>query len=70
MSDRIAGYTVVLEKDTRDGDAHAITDAIRMVKGVQSVEPHVADIGLHIAETRARREIAQQLYELLKKWQL
>jgi hypothetical protein len=46
MTDRHAGYIVVLEKDIREDDAEeTILAALRMIKGVQSVQPIVADFG-------------------------
>ena len=52
MTDRHAGYLVTLDRDIREDDAEAIMAAIHMIKGVISVKPVVADIGLHIAAER------------------
>ena len=44
MTDRIKGFTVVLAQDVREDDFEAIENVVRMIKGVQSVHRHVADI--------------------------
>lgn len=41
MTDRHSGYLVVLEADLREDDAQAVIDALRMVKGVADVIPHI-----------------------------
>lgn len=44
MTDRVDAFTIVLDKDVREDDVEFILNAIRMIKGVMSVEPHIADI--------------------------
>lgn len=44
MTDRHAGYIVVLAEDVREDDAEeGVLNALRMIKGVASVEPVLAD---------------------------
>jgi hypothetical protein len=52
VTDRHSGYVVALASDIRDDDAEAIINALRMVRGVISVEPVMADIQSWIAESR------------------
>ena len=52
MTDRHAGYIVTLDHDIREDDAAAIITALRMVKGVISVEPVVADHHTYVAAAR------------------
>lgn len=66
MSDRFNALTVVLDRDIRDDDAEPLINAIRMLKGVQSVEPRVADVSDHIAYGRVRREIEDRLWKALR----
>lgn len=66
MSDRFHAFTVVLEKDTRDDDSEPIIAALRMIKGVASVTPHVADVALHSAEVRANHAVIQKLLALIE----
>jgi len=56
MTDRHAGYLVTLDRDIREDDAEAVITALRMVKGVISVEPVIADVGQSIAQARSDRE--------------
>jgi hypothetical protein len=67
VTDRHAGYVVVLDHDIREDDAETILSAIRMVKGVQDVVPIVSDFAVHIAESRARTEYAQVLMDSIKR---
>ena len=64
MTDRHAGYIVTLADDIRADDAEAIVNALRMVKGVLSVEPVVSDASLHIAERRRDVQWREALYNL------
>jgi hypothetical protein len=58
MTDRHAGYVVVLADDVREDDAEAVITALRMTKGVLTVTPVVADPRQFITE--ARRDAAWQ----------
>jgi len=52
VTDRHAGYIVVLAEDIREDDAEDTLNALRMVRGVVSVTPVVADHGQAIAGER------------------
>ena len=65
MSEQINTITVVLEKETRDDDCESILTAIRMVKGVLSAEPNIADSLDYMAEERAKRELGAKLWEII-----
>ena len=67
MTDRHAGYIVQLTDDLRDDDSQYVIAALLMIKGVVSVKPVPADYQLHIATERARTEIADKLYALVKE---
>lgn len=66
MTDRVNALVVVLEKDVRIDDVASLTDAIRQLRGVISVTPHIAD-GLtdSIAMQRVRHELGQKLWAVL-----
>lgn len=68
MTDRHSGYVVVLDHDMREDDAEATLNALRMVKGVLSVEPIIASPaeGLPI-EIRVRHEIREKLFALVRE---
>lgn len=66
MTDEHAGYIVTLNTDIREDDAESILTALRMVRGVLSVEPVVANLDLHMAEDRARYGFRSRLIEFIK----
>jgi inosine-uridine nucleoside N-ribohydrolase len=66
MSDHTVALTVVLDKDYRVDDAESIMSAIKMIKGVTSVEANVADFDTHVAYTRARNELEKKLFDALR----
>ena len=66
MTDRYFALTVVLEQNVRDDDAQHIIDAIKQMRGVLSVEPHVANLEMHQAQDRARHELQQKLWAALR----
>ena len=65
MTDRYFALTVLLVKDTRSDDAEPVIEAIKMIKGVANVVPHVVSPDLWCAEERARLELAQKLWKVL-----
>lgn len=67
MTDRINAFVVVLERDTRTDDVEATLAAIRQIRNVLSVEPHVAELVDHIAYVRARTNISEALFKSLKE---
>lgn len=67
MTDRHAGYVVTLESPLREDDAQATLDAIRMIKGVLSVEPIVSSPEVMAGAARARDEFRQKLYDFVRE---
>lgn len=67
MTDRHAAYIVVLGDDIREDSDEPIITALRMVKGVVSVEPVVADYNLHIAQTRVDQEWQDRITEFARQ---
>lgn len=65
MTDRINAITVVLQDDIRIDDAEPILAAIKQIRGVLSVISNVADLDSHIAQTRARNELADKLWDVI-----
>lgn len=65
MTDRFAGYIVVLEDNIRSDDAEATTKAIAQLRGVVSVIPVVSNIEILIAEERVRRELGEKLLQVV-----
>lgn len=61
MTDRISALTVVLNRDIRVDDVEVVTNAIRMIRGVASVELNVVDPLEHMARMRVRNDIESKL---------
>ena len=66
MTDRHAGYIVVLDTDLREDDAEPVLAALRMVKGVLSVEPLTSGWEVHVAEDRVRFELGKAVQESVR----
>ena len=66
MTDRVRGLTVCLDKDQRIDDVQELIKAIEMMKGVAIVNPLITDSGDWMAQERAKRELRQKLWEILK----
>ena len=67
MTDRYDAFLVILERDLRADDAEATLNAIRQIKGVLEVEPHVAgNVERVIASARVKGELIQKIAEVLK----
>ena len=66
MTDRINAFIVVLDRDYREDDVEPILTALRMVRGVVSVVPHVADLTDQIALERTKNELRSRVYEALR----
>lgn len=66
MTERHAGYVVMLKNDIREDDAEKIVNALRMVQGVIEVKPVInGGIELEIAEERARGTLRDEMREIL-----
>lgn len=65
MTNRFYALTVVLEMDYRDDDAQPILNAIKMIRGVQSVKGNISTPDTWMAEERAKRELGQKLLEII-----
>lgn len=66
MTERTAGYAVTLAEDLDDEAAQQVLDALRMIKGVLSVEPIAADFNVHVGTERARSEMRGKLLDLVR----
>jgi hypothetical protein len=60
---RVHALTVLLHDDIRDDDAQPLIDAIKMLKGVTDVQPHVSDFSAVWAMAEAKRQIRAELGE-------
>ncbi len=62
MTDRFKGVVVGFTDDIREDDAEPFMNAIRMLRGVASVDPLVADPTDHLARSRTRHELRAKLH--------
>ena len=67
MTDRIRGVYVAFDTDFRSDDAQPIIDAIKMVRGVLSVEPHVTDARDYDARAKIHRHFQTEIIEALRR---
>jgi len=67
MTDRVQGFTVALDEDIRIDDIEFIINAIKMVKGVNNVEPLVADPSDFITRSRLKSEVQKIMIKILDK---
>lgn len=65
MSESYNALTVTLDHNVHETDIEHVLNAVRMIKGVQSVVPHVADFETHVAQERARRELGEKLLAVI-----
>lgn len=66
MTERINYLVVGLKEDIREDDIEHIVNALRMVKGVLSVQPNEANFESVLAEQRAKEQIRIELWEKFK----
>jgi hypothetical protein len=66
MTDRFNTLTVVLEKPMRDDDSQCVIDALKMVRCVQDVTGNVADMDAYAANSRARQDWADVLFNIMR----
>jgi len=64
MTDRIDALTVVI-RDTRDDDIEPLITAIKMLKRVISVSPHVSKHETYIAREQLKMELKDKLYKIV-----
>ena len=66
MTDRYNAFIVILESNIRDDEAQQTIDAIKQIRGVLDVVPHVADSNTAIAEARAKNELWRKVFAVFK----
>jgi hypothetical protein len=67
VTDRHAGYLVVLDHDMREDDAEKTIAALWMIRGVAAVTPLISSWEVHVAEARADRAWRDRILELLRE---
>lgn len=67
MTDRYNAFIVILDRDIREDDAEATINAIKQIKGVLKVRPHVANFSDSIATARVKMELTEKLWKVLNE---
>ena len=62
MTDRVKGLVVTFDKDIRIDDVEPIIEAIRMIKGIASVQPSIAEVSDQINQQRIRNEYRHKVW--------
>jgi hypothetical protein len=65
MTDRLKGCVVQFSESIREDDAQAVLDAIKMIKGVQSVAASVDSSDDWINRERIRHELGQRILDVI-----
>lgn len=65
MTDRVSGYVIALDSHMREDDAKAVLTAIKMIRGVASVEAVSGDHQSHIEYMKASRQWRDKILALL-----
>ena len=65
MTDRVKGFTVILDGDIREDDVEELRKAISCLRHVLSVDNVIAKVGDHFERERARHELGQALWKIL-----
>jgi len=61
VTDRVNGFTVVLEQDMREDDVAQIMAAVLQLRGVLTITSQVVTSDTLVAYARARRELGEKL---------
>lgn len=69
MSDHYNALIVTLEDDLSQENAQPLIDAIKQLRGVLSVDPHVRDVNGYVAQIRARTEVIEKLIGVIDELQ-
>lgn len=69
MTDRHAAYIVVLEHDIREDSEQAkgILAALGAMRGVISVDPLISNAEVWTAESRARHQLENKIWQVLRE---
>lgn len=67
MTDRVRSLTVVLDKDYRDDDCESIVEAVKMIKGVASVDMTVTEAADYINRAVVAGELRERLFYALRQ---
>jgi len=67
MTDRYKGFLVTLDKEIRSDDSEQIITALKMVRGVHSVQPYVMNMQDHMSYVKAEKDVGFKIIEFVRK---
>jgi hypothetical protein len=67
MTDRYSAFWVILDRDIRDDDAEAIINAIKQLRGIVAVTPHLSNPDAGIATLRLKNGLIQKLIKVVEE---
>lgn len=67
MTDRLKGVLITFDRDIRDDDAQPIIEALKLIKGVLTVKPYVADMEDYMMYQKGHFDARKDIFEYLKK---
>jgi hypothetical protein len=67
MTDRLKGVLVTFDREIRDDDAESILTALKMIKGVLSVDPYVAEAEDYMMYERGHYDARKKMMDFLMK---
>lgn len=67
MTDRVKGITIVLDRDIRTDDVEVLVNAIRLLRGVATVDTVLTTSDDYFARERIRTELVGKMFDVLKK---
>lgn len=67
MTDRLRGFTVLLDRDTRVDDFEVVKNAILMIKGVVQVDEVINDSSVYMTEMKVTSDIRDKLYKFINE---
>jgi len=67
MTDRYKGFLITLDKQIRDDDAEHIINALKMIRGVQSVKPYIKGMEDYMEYEKAKTDCGQKILDFVRK---
>ena len=67
MTDRINGFTVILDREMRIDDVEELFQAIRLIRGVQRVEPCIIEASDGLAMMKEKDRLHRRMQEAIKE---
>jgi hypothetical protein len=65
MTDKLCGVTVFFESEISEEDARPIVEALKMIKGVATVQQIMTSPQMWFARFDAKCELRKQIYDLI-----